>query len=161
VQMRGEQALIARLVRTEIALLESLRDGSGIMQHMEDFYYVNLLKVRPPHEARQVGARQTREPPASTRTCGPSGSRLEKNSVVGNHVELAAREEEAPHLGRHSPQPNLFIDLACQICCLSSPILIRVPTCSACNKTFNKSREGRRSEGGRRGFKVIAQNWTS
>ncbi|GAQ78458.1 hypothetical protein KFL_000130400 [Klebsormidium nitens] len=42
--MRGEQALISQLVRTEIALLQSLQDGSGIMQHMEDFYYVNLLK---------------------------------------------------------------------------------------------------------------------
>lgn len=61
--MRGEQALIARLVRTEIALLESLRDGSGIMQHMEDFYYVNLLKVRPPHEARQAATWQTKGPP--------------------------------------------------------------------------------------------------
>lgn len=46
--MKGEKRLIERLLQTEIAMLSGLRDGSALMQHMEDFYYITLLeKVSP------------------------------------------------------------------------------------------------------------------
>uniref|UniRef100_A0A0D9W705 Fungal lipase-type domain-containing protein n=1 Tax=Leersia perrieri TaxID=77586 RepID=A0A0D9W705_9ORYZ len=45
--MKGEKQLVEKLLQTEINLLRSIRDGSALMQHMEDFYYVTLLeKVR-------------------------------------------------------------------------------------------------------------------
>ncbi|CAI7853987.1 unnamed protein product, partial [Closterium sp. NIES-53] len=43
--MKGERGLIDRLLQTEVAMLSALRDGSAIMMHMEDFYYIALLKV--------------------------------------------------------------------------------------------------------------------
>lgn len=42
--MRGEKHLIERLLQTEIAMIQSIRDGSALMQHMEDFYYISLLE---------------------------------------------------------------------------------------------------------------------
>ncbi|CAI5461435.1 unnamed protein product [Closterium sp. Yama58-4] len=42
--MKGERRLIDRLLQTEVAMLSALRDGSAIMMHMEDFYYIALLK---------------------------------------------------------------------------------------------------------------------
>ncbi|GJP43027.1 hypothetical protein CLOM_g2533 [Closterium sp. NIES-68] len=42
--MSGERRLIDRLLQTEVAMLSALRDGSAIMMHMEDFYYIALLK---------------------------------------------------------------------------------------------------------------------
>ncbi|KAK4266253.1 hypothetical protein QN277_027203 [Acacia crassicarpa] len=42
--MKGEKELIERLLQTEINIFRSLRDGSGLMQHMEDFYYITLLE---------------------------------------------------------------------------------------------------------------------
>lgn len=42
--MKGEKQLIERLFQTEIAMLRALRDGSALMQHMEDFYYISLLE---------------------------------------------------------------------------------------------------------------------
>ncbi|KAJ0967468.1 hypothetical protein J5N97_024385 [Dioscorea zingiberensis] len=45
--MKGEKQLIEKVLQTEISLLRSIRDGTALMQHMEDFYYVTLLeKVR-------------------------------------------------------------------------------------------------------------------
>ncbi|WVZ86343.1 hypothetical protein U9M48_033141 [Paspalum notatum var. saurae] len=42
--MKGEKQLVEKLLQTEINLLSSIRDGSALMQHMEDFYYVTLLE---------------------------------------------------------------------------------------------------------------------
>ncbi|XP_028793289.1 uncharacterized protein LOC114748995 isoform X1 [Neltuma alba] len=42
--MKGEKELIDRLLQTEINIFRSIRDGSGLMQHMEDFYYITLLE---------------------------------------------------------------------------------------------------------------------
>lgn len=42
--MKGEKQLVEKLLQTEINLLHSIRDGSALMQHMEDFYYVTLLE---------------------------------------------------------------------------------------------------------------------
>ncbi|CAK9216366.1 unnamed protein product [Sphagnum troendelagicum] len=42
--MRGERQIIERLLQTEIAMLRAIRDGSALMQHMEDFYYIALLE---------------------------------------------------------------------------------------------------------------------
>ncbi|XP_054793984.1 uncharacterized protein LOC129299533 isoform X2 [Prosopis cineraria] len=42
--MKGEKELIERLLQTEINIFRSIRDGSGLMQHMEDFYYITLLE---------------------------------------------------------------------------------------------------------------------
>lgn len=47
-QMRGERKLLERLLQTEIAMLRAIRDGSALMQHMEDFYYIALLEVNHP-----------------------------------------------------------------------------------------------------------------
>lgn len=44
-QMKGEKQLVEKILQTEINLLRSIRDGTGLMQHMEDFYYVALLEV--------------------------------------------------------------------------------------------------------------------
>lgn len=45
--MKGEKQLVEKILQTEINLLSSIRDGTALMQHMEDFYYVMLLeKVR-------------------------------------------------------------------------------------------------------------------
>ncbi|KAF7009949.1 hypothetical protein CFC21_024431 [Triticum aestivum] len=43
--MKGETQLVEKLLQTEINLLRSIRDGSALMQHMEDFYYVTLLET--------------------------------------------------------------------------------------------------------------------
>uniref|UniRef100_J3LZG6 C2 domain-containing protein n=1 Tax=Oryza brachyantha TaxID=4533 RepID=J3LZG6_ORYBR len=43
--MKGEKQLVEKLLQTEINLLRSIRDGSALMQHMEDFYYVTLLET--------------------------------------------------------------------------------------------------------------------
>lgn len=45
VQMRGEKQLIEQILQTEINLFRSIRDGTALMQHMEDFYYITLLEV--------------------------------------------------------------------------------------------------------------------
>ena len=46
-QIKGEieKELIEKLLQTEINIFRSIRDGSGLMQHMEDFYYITLLEV--------------------------------------------------------------------------------------------------------------------
>ena len=46
-QMKGEKELIDRILQTEINIFRALRDGSALMQHMEDFYYISLLEVPP------------------------------------------------------------------------------------------------------------------
>ena len=43
--MKGERELIEKILNTEINIFLSIRDGSALMQHMEDFYYVTLLEV--------------------------------------------------------------------------------------------------------------------
>lgn len=45
--MKGEKELIEKLLQTEINIFRSIRDGSALMQHMEDFYYTSLLEVCP------------------------------------------------------------------------------------------------------------------
>ncbi|KAF5465816.1 hypothetical protein F2P56_015788 [Juglans regia] len=42
--MKGEKELIDKLLQTEINIFRSIRDGSALMQHMEDFYYISLLE---------------------------------------------------------------------------------------------------------------------
>ncbi|KAG2727738.1 hypothetical protein I3760_01G171800 [Carya illinoinensis] len=42
--MKGEKELIEKLLQTEINIFRSIRDGSALMQHMEDFYYISLLE---------------------------------------------------------------------------------------------------------------------
>lgn len=43
--MKGEKELIENILQTEINIFLSIRDGSALMQHMEDFYYITLLEV--------------------------------------------------------------------------------------------------------------------
>ncbi|KAL7145096.1 hypothetical protein ABFS83_07G056500 [Erythranthe nasuta] len=42
--MRGERELVENILNTEINIFRSIRDGSAVMQHMEDFYYITLLE---------------------------------------------------------------------------------------------------------------------
>ncbi|KAF6144375.1 hypothetical protein GIB67_024602 [Kingdonia uniflora] len=42
--MKGEKELIEQILQTEINLFRSIRDGTALMQHMEDFYYISLLE---------------------------------------------------------------------------------------------------------------------
>ncbi|GFY81466.1 putative triglyceride lipase [Actinidia rufa] len=42
--MKGEKELIEKILNTEINIFRSIRDGSALMQHMEDFYYITLLE---------------------------------------------------------------------------------------------------------------------
>ncbi|XXG61805.1 hypothetical protein AAC387_Pa05g0323 [Persea americana] len=42
--LKGEKELIEKILHAEINLFRSLRDGTGLMQHMEDFYYITLLE---------------------------------------------------------------------------------------------------------------------
>ncbi|CAA2973236.1 Triacylglycerol lipase [Olea europaea subsp. europaea] len=42
--MKGEKELVEKILNTEINIFRSIRDGSGLMQHMEDFYYISLLE---------------------------------------------------------------------------------------------------------------------
>ncbi|XP_042517120.1 uncharacterized protein LOC122091317 isoform X2 [Macadamia integrifolia] len=42
--MKGEMELIEKILNTEINIFRSIRDGSALMQHMEDFYYISLLE---------------------------------------------------------------------------------------------------------------------
>lgn len=44
-QMKGEKELIEKILNTEINIFLAIRDGSALMQHMEDFYYISLLEV--------------------------------------------------------------------------------------------------------------------
>lgn len=43
--MRGEKELVENILNTEINIFRGIRDGSAVMQHMEDFYYISLLEV--------------------------------------------------------------------------------------------------------------------
>lgn len=43
--VKGEKQLLEKLIQTEIAMFRSIRDGTAIMQHMEDFYYIALLEL--------------------------------------------------------------------------------------------------------------------
>ncbi|KAL2463233.1 triglyceride lipase [Forsythia ovata] len=42
--MKGEKELVEKILNTEINIFLSIRDGSALMQHMEDFYYISLLE---------------------------------------------------------------------------------------------------------------------
>lgn len=42
--MKGERELIEKILNTEINIFLAIRDGSALMQHMEDFYYITLLE---------------------------------------------------------------------------------------------------------------------
>ncbi|CAL2225459.1 unnamed protein product [Prunus armeniaca] len=42
--MKGEMELIEKILETEINIFSSIRDGTALMQHMEDFYYITLLE---------------------------------------------------------------------------------------------------------------------
>ncbi|KAH9681503.1 C2 domain-containing protein [Citrus sinensis] len=44
VLMKGEKELIEKILQTEINIFRAIRDGSALMQHMEDFYYISLLE---------------------------------------------------------------------------------------------------------------------
>ena len=43
--MKGEKELVEKILQTEINIFRAIRDGSALMQHMEDFYYITLLEV--------------------------------------------------------------------------------------------------------------------
>ncbi|VFQ98069.1 unnamed protein product [Cuscuta campestris] len=43
--MKGEKEFIEKILNTEINFFRAIRDGSALMQHMEDFYYITLLEV--------------------------------------------------------------------------------------------------------------------
>lgn len=45
--MKGEKELVENILNTEINIFSAIRDGSALMQHMEDFYYISLLEVIP------------------------------------------------------------------------------------------------------------------
>ncbi|BBN18801.1 hypothetical protein MPTK1_8g05610 [Marchantia polymorpha subsp. ruderalis] len=54
--MKGEQRVLQKLLDTEITMLRAMRDGSAVMQHMEDFYYITLLQrveARISHSRKQ------------------------------------------------------------------------------------------------------------
>ncbi|XP_052189156.1 uncharacterized protein LOC127799286 [Diospyros lotus] len=58
--MKGEKELIEKILNTEINIFRSIRDGSALMQHMEDFYYISLLEnVRSNYQ--MVASSQTGE----------------------------------------------------------------------------------------------------
>ncbi|KAL8479757.1 hypothetical protein ACS0TY_026622 [Phlomoides rotata] len=58
--MRGEKELVENILNTEISIFLSIRDGSALMQHMEDFYYITLLEnVRSNYQS--VGGSQQAE----------------------------------------------------------------------------------------------------
>ncbi|GAB4851399.1 hypothetical protein Ancab_030802 [Ancistrocladus abbreviatus] len=42
--MKGEKELVEKILQTEINIFHSIRDGTALMQHMEDFYYITLLE---------------------------------------------------------------------------------------------------------------------
>ncbi|CAN8232287.1 unnamed protein product [Cochlearia groenlandica] len=42
--MKGEKELVEKILQTEIKIFNAIRDGSALMQHMEDFYYITLLE---------------------------------------------------------------------------------------------------------------------
>ncbi|KAI4303934.1 hypothetical protein MLD38_039511 [Melastoma candidum] len=42
--MKGEKELLEKILQTEINIYRSIRDGSALMQRMEDFYYITLLE---------------------------------------------------------------------------------------------------------------------
>ncbi|XP_012077652.1 uncharacterized protein LOC105638454 isoform X2 [Jatropha curcas] len=42
--MKGEKELIEKILQTEINIFRAIRDGTALMQHMEDFYYITLLE---------------------------------------------------------------------------------------------------------------------
>lgn len=42
--MKGEKELVEKILNTEINIFRSIRDGTALMQHMEDFYYITLLE---------------------------------------------------------------------------------------------------------------------
>lgn len=44
-QLKGEKQLIEKILQAEIDMFRSIRDGTALMQHMEDFYYITLLEV--------------------------------------------------------------------------------------------------------------------
>lgn len=55
--MKGEKELIEKLLQTEINIFRSIRDGTALMQHMEDFYYITLLEVQCIHLKELQGFR--------------------------------------------------------------------------------------------------------
>ncbi|KAL0349073.1 UNVERIFIED_CONTAM: Lipase [Sesamum angustifolium] len=56
--MKGEKELVENILNTEISIFRSIRDGSALMQHMEDFYYITLLEnVRSNYQT--VGGQQS------------------------------------------------------------------------------------------------------
>ncbi|KAJ6903753.1 hypothetical protein NC651_021052 [Populus alba x Populus x berolinensis] len=44
IPMKGEKEIIEKILQTEIYLFSSMRDGRGILHHMEAFYYITLLE---------------------------------------------------------------------------------------------------------------------
>lgn len=58
--MKGEKRLVEKILQTEINLLRSIRDGTALTQHMEDFYYIMLLESVRSNYGR-VGALNSNE----------------------------------------------------------------------------------------------------
>ncbi|KAK9287722.1 hypothetical protein L1049_016161 [Liquidambar formosana] len=63
--MKGEKELVEKILQTEINIFRAIRDGSALMQHMEDFYYISLLEnVRSNY--RSLTRSQTKEEGSSS-----------------------------------------------------------------------------------------------
>ncbi|KAF9612171.1 hypothetical protein IFM89_038359 [Coptis chinensis] len=59
--MKREKELLEKILQTDINIFPSIRDGSALMQHMEDFYYIyhtargiSLYHVRSNYKAVDI-----------------------------------------------------------------------------------------------------------
>ncbi|XP_074322311.1 uncharacterized protein LOC141659372 isoform X1 [Apium graveolens] len=68
--IKGEKELLDKILSTEINIFRSIRDGTAVMQHMEDFYYITLLEhVRSNYQT------VARSKPREEGTCSSDTSR--------------------------------------------------------------------------------------
>ncbi|KAK8623658.1 hypothetical protein V6N13_065023 [Hibiscus sabdariffa] len=64
--MKGERELIEQILQTEINIFRAIRDGSALMQHMEDFYYISLLESVRSNYRNVASSRKNEEGSMST-----------------------------------------------------------------------------------------------
>ncbi|XP_039060817.1 uncharacterized protein LOC120204873 isoform X2 [Hibiscus syriacus] len=65
--MKGERELIEQILQTEINIFRAIRDGSALMQHMEDFYYISLLESVRSNYRAGASSRKSEEESVSSR----------------------------------------------------------------------------------------------
>ncbi|XP_022722826.1 uncharacterized protein LOC111279985 isoform X2 [Durio zibethinus] len=65
--MKGERELIEQILQTEINIFRAIRDGSALMQHMEDFYYITLLESVRSNYQTVASSRKNEQGSMSTR----------------------------------------------------------------------------------------------